>query len=154
MIALAYVGAAAAANLIIANLGPWATIPTAGLFVGLDFTLRDRLHDQWRGRALWPRMLALIVAGAAASWLVNPEASRIAGASVIAFLASGIADALVYHRTRSIHRSNVAEALVDSLLFPTLAFGALLPGVVLGQFAAKVLGGAVWALVIRRWRHG
>lgn len=44
--------------------------------------------------------------------------------------------------------SNVAGALVDSAVFPTLAFGEVLPLVILGQFAAKSAGGAVWSLVL------
>lgn len=40
-------------------------------------------------------------------------------------------------------------ALVDSLVFPTVAFGAFLPVIVIGQFAAKVAGGALWSVIIR-----
>lgn len=40
-------------------------------------------------------------------------------------------------------------ARIDSIL-PTLAFGVLMPQIVLAQFAAKVAGGAVWAWVISR----
>ena len=46
--------------------------------------------------------------------------------------------------------SNIVGAAADSLIFPTLAFGAFLPWVVLGQFVAKVAGGALWALVLAR----
>jgi hypothetical protein len=49
-------------------------------------------------------------------------------------------------------KSNVAGAAVDSLIFPTLAFGALMPAIVLAQFAAKVAGGAVWAYLMSRVR--
>jgi uncharacterized PurR-regulated membrane protein YhhQ (DUF165 family) len=47
--------------------------------------------------------------------------------------------------------SNVVGALVDSILFPTIAFGfgAFLLPVVALQFAAKVAGGAVWSFVMR-----
>jgi hypothetical protein len=40
----------------------------------------------------------------------------------------------------------VAGAAVDSLLFPTLAFGVLMPGIVLAQFVAKIAGG--WQITI------
>jgi hypothetical protein len=46
--------------------------------------------------------------------------------------------------------SNVAGAAVDSLVFPTLAFGALMPQIVIAQFLAKCVGGAIWALVIKQ----
>ena len=44
--------------------------------------------------------------------------------------------------------SNVFGALVDSLVFPTIAFGGFLPWITLGQFAAKVAGGFLWSLVL------
>jgi fructose-specific phosphotransferase system IIC component len=34
------------------------------------------------------------------------------------------------------------------LVFPTVAFGALLPGIVAGQFVAKVFGGFLWAVIL------
>jgi uncharacterized PurR-regulated membrane protein YhhQ (DUF165 family) len=46
--------------------------------------------------------------------------------------------------------SNMAGAAVDSLIFPTLAFGALMPHIVLLQFVAKVAGGAIWAALLAR----
>ena len=67
----------------------------------------------------------------------------------------GLADALTYHALRRrpelvrINGSNVVAAAVDSVLFPTLAFGALFPLVILGQWAAKVAGGALWSLIAR-----
>ena len=36
---------------------------------------------------------------------------------------------------------------MDSLLFPSLAFGVWMPAVVVLQFFAKVAGGAVWAVI-------
>jgi len=38
--------------------------------------------------------------------------------------------------------------LVDSLLFPTLAFGAVMPAIIAGQFFAKVAGGFFWSLIL------
>jgi uncharacterized PurR-regulated membrane protein YhhQ (DUF165 family) len=46
--------------------------------------------------------------------------------------------------------SNVAGAAVDSLIFPTLAFGVLMPHIVALQFVAKVLGGAAWSWLLSR----
>ena len=73
----------------------------------------------------------------------------------MAFLAAGVVDAIVYQRLLKksrfvrVNGSNVFGALIDSLVFPTVAFGAFLPLIVLGQFAAKVSGGFVWSLVFR-----
>ena len=155
-----YLAAIVAANLIIARLGPQATVVTAFLFIGLDITARDRLHESWQGRALWPKMAALIASGSLLSWLVNRNAGPIALASFIAFAASGAADTLTYHVLRrkrwfvKVNGSNVVSAAVDSLVFPTLAFGMLLPWVVVGQFIAKVAGGAAWAALLGFRRKG
>jgi uncharacterized PurR-regulated membrane protein YhhQ (DUF165 family) len=149
-----YLAAVVAANLIITQIGPSATVVTAFLFIGLDITARDRLHESWRGGGLWPKMAALIGAGSLLSWLVNRDAGPIALASFVAFAASGAADTLTYHALRGrawlvkVNGSNAVSAAVDSLVFPTLAFGMLLPWVVLGQFVAKVAGGAAWAALL------
>jgi uncharacterized PurR-regulated membrane protein YhhQ (DUF165 family) len=45
--------------------------------------------------------------------------------------------------------SNVIGAAVDSIVFPTLAFGAFLPAIIALQFAAKVAGGLIWSIVMR-----
>jgi queuosine precursor transporter len=154
-----YLAAIVAANLIITQLGPSATVATAFLFIGLDITARDRLHESWRDGRLWPRMAALIASGSLLSWLVNRNAGPIALASFVAFAASGAADTLAYHALSrrtwlvKVNGSNVVSAAVDSMVFPTLAFGMLLPWVVLGQFIAKVAGGAIWAALLGQGRR-
>jgi queuosine precursor transporter len=47
-------------------------------------------------------------------------------------------------------KSNVAGAAVDSVIFPTLSFGVLMPHIVAMQFVAKVAGGAVWGYLISK----
>lgn len=154
MLVAVYLTAIVAANLLVARFGPSVTIINAFLFIGLDITTRDALHDRWHGRSLWPKMAALIAAGSALSWLLNRNAGPIALASFAAFAASGVVDAAVYAllgkaaRLVRVNGSNVLSAAVDSLVFPTLAFGGLLWPIVLGQFAAKVLGGFVWSLLL------
>lgn len=149
-----YLVAIVAANLLVARLGPSAAIPIAFLFIGLDLTSRDTLHEAWRGRRLWLRMAALIAAGSILSYLLNRASGRVALASFVAFAAAGLADALVYAalgaraRYLRVNGSNVVSAAVDSAVFPTLAFGQLMPLIVLGQFAAKVVGGALWFLIL------
>jgi hypothetical protein len=143
------------ANLTVAQFGPNMAIFNAFLFIGLDLTARDRLHDAWRGNNLVPKMTALIAAGSVLSWVLNRDAGQIALASFVAFAAAATVDAVVYHllgnypRWLRINGSNVPSALVDSLVFPTLAFGGFLPLVVLGQFLAKTVGGFIWSLVFR-----
>lgn len=166
MIAI-YLLAIVAANVSAALLGPGITILNAFLLIGLDLTVRDVLHARWAAegfqrldRSRLPvRMGALIVAGGALSYIATPGAGPIAVASALSWAAASAVDALVFHivaahgrrphPVRGVMASNVAGAAVDSLLFPTLAFGALLWPVILGQFVAKVLGGTVWLVVIR-----
>jgi uncharacterized PurR-regulated membrane protein YhhQ (DUF165 family) len=45
--------------------------------------------------------------------------------------------------------SNATGALVDSLIFPTIAFGVLMPHIIAMQFVAKVFGGFLWSLILR-----
>lgn len=151
---LMYLFAIVAANLTVAMWGPSMTIVNAFLFIGLDLTARDKLHDAWNGRMLWPKMAGLIAVGSLLSWAINRDAGQIAVASFVAFALAGAVDAGAYHLLRHrawwqrVNGSNVLSAAVDSLVFPTLAFGAFLPLIVLGQFAAKVAGGAMWSLVL------
>ncbi len=151
---LAYLAAIVCANLSVAAFGKWATIVNALLFVGLDLTTRDHLHDAWHGRHLWRNMGLLILAGALLTLVCNFAAWRIALASLVAFTLAAIADVAVYHRTRSVHRSNLVSAAVDSIIFPTLAFASLQPLVTLGQYAAKVIGGWLWATLLHHIRNG
>lgn len=153
-----YLAAIIAANLTVAAFGPSVSVLNAFLFIGLDLTARDKLHETWRGDGLLWKMAALIAAGSVLSWLLNQNAGSIALASFVAFAAAATVDALVYHRLGNYPRwlrvngSNVPSAAVDSLIFPALAFGwPLLWSIVVGQLAAKVTGGFVWSLVLR-WR--
>ena len=155
---LMYLAAIVAANLTVAMWGPSMTIVNAFLFIGLDLTARDKLHDAWHGNGLVWKMGALIAAGSLLSWLLNQNAAQIALASFVAFAAASVVDTVAYHLLRHrvwwqrVNGSNVLSAAVDSVLFPTIAFGALLPVIVLGQFAAKVLGGAVWSWILGKGR--
>jgi hypothetical protein len=136
---------------------PEITIINAFLFIGLDLTSRDQLHEAWRGNNLLPKMTALIAAGSILSWLLNRNAGPIALASFVSFAAAAIVDTVVYQqlgkypRWLRVNGSNVPSAAVDSIIFPTLAFGSFLWTIVLGQFLAKTVGGFIWSLVFRWW---
>lgn len=157
MVIAAYLAAIVAANLTISALGPPAAIPVAFLLIGFDFSARDALQARWEGGALWPRMVALIAVGGALSYLVNASAAQIAVASTVSFVVASAIDAVVFALIgRKVGRflrwngTNLVGAGIDSLLFPTLAFGSLLPAIVLGQYAAKVAGGVIWSLALIR----
>jgi queuosine precursor transporter len=86
------------ANLLVAWLGPWVSPINAFLLIGLDLTLRDRLHDKWQGQNLSLRMGGLILAAGLLSFAINQDAGIIAVASVVAFTVSQMLDALVYQK--------------------------------------------------------
>lgn len=159
MTILLYLAAIVAANLLVAAFGPSVAILNAFLFIGLDLTVRDVLHDRWHRRHLVLKMGALIAAGGALSWALNADAGPIAVASTVAFTAAAVADGAIYHLMRRYpfltraNTSNLGGAAVDSVVFTTLAFGGFMPLVVAGQFAAKVAGGFVWSLILKRWRE-
>jgi queuosine precursor transporter len=146
---LIYAAAMVCANLSVAAFGPAISPVNAFVLIGLDLTMRDWLHV----RLKWWQMMALIVATGALTYLLNPAAGMIAIASSCAFTAAALTDWATFSLLRGswmvrANGSNVAGAAVDSLLFPTIAFGAFMPHIVALQFAAKVLGGAIWAYVL------
>lgn len=154
-----YLVAIVAANLITTQFGPDASYFNAFFLIGLDLVVKDRLQDFWQHRHLLLKMGGLIAAGSLLSYAVNVNAGPVALASFVAFGAASLVDAFVYqglHKrawlTRS-NGSNVPAAAVDSLIFPTIAFGGLNPWITLGQFVAKVLGGLFWSLAIGHIRN-
>jgi hypothetical protein len=156
---LIYLVAITFANLGAYLFGPWITPITSLVFIGIDLSIRDKLHDVWSSNRLWFKMFLLVLTGSLITCLINLEAYQIAIASVVAFTAASIGDTLVYHYLRrkpflvKSNTSNLMAAALDSLLFPTIAFGSLMPSIVLLQFTAKILGGFVWSLVINRFRR-
>jgi len=151
-----YLSAIVVANLMVATFGASVTIISAFLFIGLDITARDQLHDTWQGRKLWVKMFILIAVGSFISWILNRDAHLIAIASCIAFIISGLGDLLMYQVLHKkswyirVNGSNMISAAIDSIVFPWIAFGYPVWWIVLGQFSAKVFGGAVWAWIIKR----
>lgn len=146
-----YAAAMVLANLSVAAFGPWVSPINAFVLIGLDLALRDWLHVRLRMWQMW----ALIASTGLLTYLLNPAAGQIAAASAAAFTAAALVDWGAFLKLRGswlfrANGSNVAGAAVDSLVFPTLAFGVLMPGVVLAQFAAKVAGGAIWSYLLSR----
>jgi uncharacterized PurR-regulated membrane protein YhhQ (DUF165 family) len=148
---IAYAVAMIAANLLVATFGPSVTAINAFLLIGLDLTLRDWLHFRLK---TW-QMGGLIIGTGLITYALNPASGMIAVASAVSFLAASIVDWSIFVKTtgswiKRANVSNTAGAAVDSLLFPTIAFGALMPEIVALQFVAKVSGGAVWSYVLEK----
>lgn len=154
MLIAMYLAAIVAANLSIVYFGPQAAIWNAFILIAFDLTARDALHEAWRGRYLWPKMLALIATGSLLSWWLNADAAQIALASFVAFGLAGLSDALIYavlgdkSRLVKMNGSNVVSSIVDSTAFVLVAG---LPLVIIpGQIIAKIVGGAVWSVLLTR----
>lgn len=151
-----YIAALVLANLLVAWLGPWFSPINAFVLIGLDLSLRDKLHEQWQNDRLLLKMGGLIAVASLVSYLLNPAAGSIALASFVAFALAMITDTIVYHYLRNkpwiirSNGSNVAGAAVDSITFPTIAFGGLMPEIVALQFFAKVFGGSVWSYWLKK----
>lgn len=156
LIVLAYLAANILANLSVTYFGPASTPINAFLLIAFDLVARDKLHENWKHKHLWPKMLLLVGTGALLSWFLNRGAGQIATASFIAFLLTGMTDTIVYQMLKNhtrflkVNGSNVVSAAVDSIAFPTIAFGSFIPWIILGQFSAKVLGGYIWSLILYR----
>lgn len=156
MIVVVYLISIVLANSLITLFGPSFSIVNALVFIGLDITLRDRLHDTWHNKNLFLKMLFLIISGGIISFIVNSNTLMIAVASTIAFILSAIADSIVYQilYNKSFliksNSSNIVSSIVDSFVFPTIAFGGFLPLITLGQIVAKILGGFLWSLVLKK----
>ncbi len=152
-----YLAAVVAANVLVSVLGPAYAPLIALVFIGMDLALRDRLHDRWGARM--PRNMALlIVAGCAASLVVNANVARVAVASAAAFAGGESVKTVAYSAFRRWSRlprlvaANLPAALVDSILFLTLAFGHWMPGLVALQFVAKAAGAMAWGALFRSVR--
>ena len=150
--AIVYILSLVAANLLVAQFGPWFSIINSFLLIGLDLTLRDKIHELWDGK--WLPIGCLIATASIISYLLNPASGIIALASFVAFAVSMVVDTIVYQYLINkswvvkSNGSNIAGAAIDSILFPTIAFGGLMPEIVLMQFMAKVFGGAIWVYLI------
>lgn len=148
---LIYAAALIVANLTVAAFGPSVTAINAFVLIGLDLALRDWLHFKVK-----PYQMALLIAATGGlTFVLNPDAGRIAVASAMAFTAAAVVDWGVFAKVKGTwlmrsNLSNAAGAIVDSLVFPTIAFGALMPSIIAGQFVAKVAGGAVWAYLLKK----
>jgi uncharacterized PurR-regulated membrane protein YhhQ (DUF165 family) len=148
---ISYAIAMTLANLSVATFGPVVSPINSFFLIGFDLAMRDWLHV----RLKQTHMLALIIGTGVLTYALNPAAGMIAIASASAFTLAALVDFAVFSKVsgswlKRSNTSNVAAAAVDSIVFPTIAFGALMPHIVLMQFVAKVAGGAIWAWAISR----
>ena len=146
-----YASAIILANLLVAQFGPSITPLNAFFLIGLDLALRNYLALSLK---TW-QMAVMILGTGLLSYLINPASGMIAVASGVAFTAAALADWATFNSVTGAwmkrnFAGNSVGALVDSIAFPTLAFGSLMPVIVLAQFAAKVAGGTAWGYLIQK----
>ena len=151
---IAYAVAMTAANLLVATFGPSISPINAFLFIGLDLTLRDWLHVRLK---TW-HMGCLILGTGLITYSLNPATEMIAIASAVSFLIAALVDWAIFVKTtgswfKRSNISNIGGAAVDSVLFPTIAFGVLMPEIIALQFIAKILGGAIWSFGISKIKN-
>lgn len=142
-----------------------AWMAPAGVFwAGLSFGVRDALHEA--GGRRW--VLGAIAAGTGLSWWLTDAVTvpggrvSLAVASGAAFALSELADLAVYEPLRrrqwtvAVVASNLVGAVVDSVLFLWLAFGAVdaVGGQVIGK-AVMILPAlpVVWGVRLAVPRH-
>lgn len=155
---VAYVATVVAANWLTARYGLVPVAPgllaTAGTYAaGAAFVARDAVQDVTGRR--WA-ILAVLVGAGLSWWLSTPALALASGA---AFLASELADMAVYTplRRRGYVRaavaSNAAGAVVDTLLFLTLADIPVTVLVVAGQLVGKAWVTALAVALVLIWRR-
>ena len=148
---LAYAFAMTLANLLIVKLGIWVSPVSSFFLIGLTLVLRDWLHIRLK---TW-QMGCLIFASGLITYGLNPAAAQIAIASSVSFTIAALVDWIFFIKTtgswfKRSNVSNVAGSAVDSFVFPTIAFGVIMPEIVAAQFVAKIIGGLFWSILFRK----
>lgn len=149
----AYLIAIVIANGLITKYGPTLLPVTAFMVIPFDLTTRNFLHEEWKDDRLKSKMTALIVCGSVISFGCGVSSPQVAIASMVAFLISGLGDSLTYHALVNhpyflkMNASNLVAAIIDSMIFPLVAFGAISPVLAITQASAKFIGGLFWGLL-------
>ena len=140
----AYLLAIVVANLSVAHFGQVALIFTGLLLIPFDFVARDLLHDRWKNEKLYDKIGMLILAGAVITVMLNRDATAVAFASVIALVAGTTLNTYLYQKFYHLLRvtrmtfSNAVVSVVDSTLFPIIAFGFIDWRISAGQIVLKL----------------
>lgn len=148
---LLYAAAIVSANLLVAVFGPAISPINAFFLIGLDLALRNVI-----GARITPLKMGALIAGTGLlSYAINPASGIIAIASGVAFTVAALADWVIFQSSsgswlrRNFYGNSVGAAL-DSVIFSAIAFGSVMPVIVLAQIAAKIAGGATWGYVMNR----
>ena len=167
-----YLMCAAISSIAVRYFGDQYAIPASFFLTGFILTSRDFLHDRWRYRMFFPKMISLIMFGSALSMITSilyyrddPEIVMIESVAMsAAFLFSGFIDMASYDgmmespRFIRVNYSNFFSAAADSIIFTSIAHTSwidnpeslmkvFLPYFII-QFVTKVSGGFLWYIVL------
>lgn len=153
---LMYILLAVVANILVSLFGP-VMIPINSFFlIGADMVIRDKLHERWKKNRLWLKMVLVISVAGLISSTMLPSSGTIALASFLSFSVSSLVNSIVYdslHKKRWMIKSNGSNVLgiiTDSFMFPTIAFGVVMPEIIISQIIMKSGGSLLWSWVLRK----
>lgn len=151
-LALLYIAVFACINLIVAHVGAWVIPITTVAAVCGNMLIRDfLLYD---GGFKWS-VSTCSVAGLI-TVAINHDAGMVAIASFTTVVSGALVSGGVYRVLPGDFDSkrwpaNIASAICDSLLFPTLSFMAFMPEISAMQFISKMTTVTVITIIMRRY---
>ncbi len=157
MLVYLYLAIIVVANILVSWFGQPILLLTALVLIPVDFVIRTYLQERWTTDDpwnLWLRLLLLLTAGAFLTVISVAGTGRIAVASLLAFIASSLTGAMVYsftegHQEQRRTYSLISMSIVDSIIFPIVAFSEVSWLLIIAQAAMKSL---VSVTIIRaRW---
>lgn len=160
LLILIYILTIITANGLVTEFGQVALLFTAFILIPFDLVVRDLLQDRWmlkNSLELRLRMAVLILGGSLISYWTTIASTKIAMASMAAFVLTGTIDAITYQwmakrgRLFRINLATIIGAFTDSLVFASLAFDNVDYVLVVSQAGIKILGGVVWSLILYRY---
>lgn len=151
-----YLGAIVTADLLVTHFGQRALVVTGLFIIPLDLFSRDLLHDFWKGKFLGIKMFLLVCTGSLLSFFINSNSKMVAIASACSFAIVGVVSFIIYqalierNRAFKMNVTNSIGAVVDSLLFPWIAFGAIDFKISAVQSILKIIGGLFWVSLLTK----
>lgn len=147
-----YVAAFVLINLIVNWLGPLIVPVTTVAAVCANMLIRDRIFYD-----AGPRYsIAAATAAGLFTVAISIEAGMVALASMVAVIAGACTSAAAYKLLRGPFEerrpvANTCSAVVDALVFPTVAFIQFMPWISFAQFSMKVITIVILSYVIKRF---
>lgn len=152
LLACVYVAVFVIINLIVNHCGPWVIPVTTVAAVCVNMMIRDfLLYD---GGLKWSATTC--AAAGAITVMINYDAGMVAMASFVAVVSGALISGGVYRVLPGDFDSkrwpaNIASAIGDALIFPTLSFMAFMPEISAMQFISKMAAVTVITIIMRRY---